>query len=149
MVLKWLAGSGGIQVFPPVVALAQMRAGLCNCTPPLRAQSRWLHETRCEQIKQKVKHSGQNFQAYTHTLDTTAWFFRRCSIFPTPHWSKWSCCRFFLAAAEWIQLMCGWAYSFRHLTLTKVQGCWRPSMDLCILMVYQMPWRRQQPAHQS
>lgn len=104
MVLKRLAGSGGIQVFPPVVALAQMCAGLCNCTPPLTAQSRWLHETRCEQIRQSkalwpkfpslhtyIGYNSLIFQKILHT----AWFFRRCSIFPTPHWSKWSCCRVF------------------------------------------------------
>jgi len=34
MVLKWLAESGGIQVFPPMVVLAQICASLCKCTPP-------------------------------------------------------------------------------------------------------------------
>lgn len=36
MVLRWLAESGGMQVFPPVVVLAQMCVSLCNGASPLR-----------------------------------------------------------------------------------------------------------------
>lgn len=88
MIFRWLAESGGMQVFPPVVVLAQMCVSLCHGTSPLRHKIRWRWTKKGQVLWPKF------LSLHTYLLDMSSLMFHKMfhiSYFP---WSKWSCCSF-------------------------------------------------------